>query len=166
MFLNRQSAEISLNCPTNFAPSQQSRYNIETHSCYYIETQQLIPLQYWNTATNPATILKHSQQSCYKIKTQPAVLQNIETQPPILLQYWNTASNSSKYLNGSHLSYSTGWVATILEHRQCCSITVSNSSKYSEAGCQNLWLNLKKNCWSKTLSKILHKKWNTTFVIH
>ena len=62
MFLNRQSAEISLNCPTNFAPSHQS-------CCYNIETQ---------TATlQNATILKPGKLK--KMKTQHGNTFNIET---------------------------------------------------------------------------------------
>ena len=67
MFLNRQSAEISLNCPTNFAPSHQS-------CCYNIETQTAtlqniaILLQYWNAENCSSkylddSILKHNMET-------------------------------------------------------------------------------------------------------
>ena len=73
MFLNRQSAEISLNCPTNFAPSHQS-------CCYNIETQTA-------TLQNIAIllkILKHGKlffkiSRGFNIETQYGNTFNIET---------------------------------------------------------------------------------------
>ena len=45
MFLNRQSAEISLNCPTNFAGGSQCCYNIETQTTKFQNILRLLNLQ-------------------------------------------------------------------------------------------------------------------------
>ena len=59
MFLNRQSAEISLNCPTNFAGPHQSSSNIETQTATLqniaeilnqrANTWRILIFQIWNS---------------------------------------------------------------------------------------------------------------------